>query len=409
MERLTKIYDDFKINVNPIIVHIRKSAKNIKTDATRAKYANKLIELLNTLIIETQNVEASLNGAERKTVEENYKLIFIYVQKSFTKLKYKISGSESVFKTKTINYIQVELKGNETYEDDRESEDDLGLENTIQKLDMATFDVRLATSLVEPYDGSPENLESFIDSVEFLYTQTPENARDTMVSFLKTRLRGKARNLASNLTSLNDIKATLKAHCASKVSSETIHARLVNLRQKENSSKFCDEVQQLTDKLLAAYIAEGVSPEASTRLANQFGVESLIHGSRNPQTKLLLKAGNYKSLNEATTKMLKEDVATEEVTQILSMAGSRGRGGNYGRRGRGRRGGRVGRGGRGGFGNRGGFNGRGGNGGRGHFGRSSGNVRYTDAEHVPGNNDGPQEALGARQQQQHQQQQENQW
>lgn len=193
--------------------------------------------------------------------------------------------------------------------------------------DMA-FDIKTAVALVEPFDGSPSKLSLFEDSVNLLQQLSPAGTEATLLTFVKTRLRAKARDIAHSKASIDEIMATLKQHCSDSVTSETIRARLQNCRQRTNAAGFADEVARLTEQLTNLYIKEGVAPDAAHSLSNQFGVDALTSGAKNAQTRLLLKAGMYKTVTEATTKMLKEDSNTTEVSQILRIAhnsNSRGR------------------------------------------------------------------------------------
>lgn len=67
---------------------------------------------------------------------------------------------------------------------------------------------------------------------------------------------------------------------------------------------------------MSTYIFEGVPPNVATKLA----IDTLIEGARNPQTKLLLKAGNFTDLQEVARRMVQEDLKGNEVAQILQLS-----------------------------------------------------------------------------------------
>ncbi|XP_055527412.1 uncharacterized protein LOC129720025 [Wyeomyia smithii] len=78
---------------------------------------------------------------------------------------------------------------------------------------MAKVDIRLGTTLVQTYDGAPENLEAFIDAVnlfndtvtnDFANATAPqkEAAQLTVLRFVKTRLAGVARQVITDAINL---------------------------------------------------------------------------------------------------------------------------------------------------------------------------------------------------------------
>lgn len=65
------------------------------------------------------------------------------------------------------------------------------------------FDIKTATALVQPYGGSADGLEAFIDAKNLLAEIIDANQIPTTVKFLKTRLTGKARLELSTNTNTN--------------------------------------------------------------------------------------------------------------------------------------------------------------------------------------------------------------
>ena len=78
---------------------------------------------------------------------------------------------------------------------------------------MAKVDIKLGTTLVQMYDGAPENLDAFVDAVNLFY-DTVENdfaastaaqqaaAKVTVVRFVKSRLTGVARQVIAEANDL---------------------------------------------------------------------------------------------------------------------------------------------------------------------------------------------------------------
>lgn len=200
-------------------------------------------------------------------------------------------------------------------EEEEEEEEEEYLEN-----EMATFDIKTAVALVPCYDGSTTTLDQFTSSVELLNTLTSDNHTATLLAFVKTRLVGKARDVAAAETSVLAIVERLKATCATSENSQSVAAKLAAVKQRTSASGFAEEVKKLTEELSNMYVKEGVSTQAASQLANTAGVSAMINGCKSPQTKFLLRAGNLKTVQEASTKIILEDQNSTEVARVLQMA-----------------------------------------------------------------------------------------
>lgn len=146
-------------------------------------------------------------------------------------------------------------------------------------------DIKLGTTLVQVYDGAPENLESFLDAVN-LFNDTVVNeftgatadqqaaAQVTVIRFVKSRLTGVARQVITEANDLPGILDAVKQHCESKVSSDNIIAKMKALKQKDSAESFCNEVEKLTTQLKAAYVREQIPVATANTMATKKGVRS---------------------------------------------------------------------------------------------------------------------------------------
>ena len=70
---------------------------------------------------------------------------------------------------------------------------------------------KLAQNLLpNEFDGSPEKLQTFIDALTLLATNTEAQMVPNAISFVKTRLTGKARDVITNEVTLQAIIQTLR-------------------------------------------------------------------------------------------------------------------------------------------------------------------------------------------------------
>lgn len=214
---------------------------------------------------------------------------------------------------------------------------------------MPSVDIKLGTALVNTYDGSPAQLNAFLDAVALFVdtvdaayenaTPAEKNAaRATVVRFIRTRLTGAARQFIGELNDLQEILDELKLRCASKATSDSIVAKLKATKQITTTDNFCDVVEKLTNELKSAYLNEKIPTDTADKMATKRGVEALIGGIKNPDTKLILKAGNFSKFDDAVQKLQENDVpesssSKSQVLYVRNYSNNRIRGRGYSTRG----------------------------------------------------------------------------
>ena len=414
MEECDKALKTFTANVNKTIIHVRKSHKSIKTVYTRNKHANVLIKELNSLVNIANKNENKISRANKDIINTKWQIALTKLNVTLTRLKLRVPLNGDLWEQANIETL--DERGESDPTEDVQTEDNLGSEDTIVLPEVMSFDIKTASTLLSVCDGSPDQVVTFIDALTLLRELTPANHAEILLRFAKVRLTGKAKNVTSAAVTIDELIKELKTHCAATESSAAVEMRLKAVRQTGDAATYATKIEELTQKLASQHIAEGIPAAAATRLATKCGIAALVQGARNPQTRLILKAGSFNTMTDAVTKLLQEDAAPDEVAQILALGNSQGsqrgggfrggqRGGYRGNSGRynGRSGGgRFNSGGRGNGGN-GGRN-RGHGSGRGYGGQRSGgrnsNIRATNAADDATNQEnerGPQQMeLGAR-------------
>lgn len=213
--------------------------------------------------------------------------------------------------------------------------------------------VKIVSTLVPSYDGKPEKLEQFIAAIDACRPLIAADHLATAIQVILSKLEGKARAAVPNdAATLNAICAGLRLRCAQTISPDTIVAKLNATKQSEGLIKYTQEVEKLTLQLERAYIDEHVPLETATRLATSAGIKALANGIVNPETKTILKAGTFNTLEKAIEKAAENEADTSASTSrsasILQISrsprnsngrgrgrpyrgNSRGRGNNHGR------------------------------------------------------------------------------
>lgn len=203
------------------------------------------------------------------------------------------------------------------------------------KMTTPKVDLKLGTAVVQVYDGSQEGLSPFIDSVglfvdtvkaEFVTaTAAQKTAADvTVKKFVMTRLIGKARSaVGENPADLDEILNHLKNRCGLATSSDVYVSKLGALKQSGDVNKFTTEVENLTFLLEKAYITEQIPVDVANKMAIKQGVKALSTGVRNPDTRLILKAGQFATLSAAIEKTLSNEATTATPNTNAIMFASR--------------------------------------------------------------------------------------
>lgn len=135
---------------------------------------------------------------------------------------------------------------------------------------------------------------------------------------------------------INDVKT----RCSEKISPENILAKLKNIRQKGDANTHCNEIDNLTNKLKSVYVGQGIPDEVAKSMATKAGVDALINGTSSFETKLILKAGTFKDVQDAVQKVRENATIVQQNQQSNAqvMAYGSQRYNNFGRNNRGRRG-----------------------------------------------------------------------
>lgn len=193
---------------------------------------------------------------------------------------------------------------------DRKIKEDKMTQNTV-------FDIKTATAIIQPYDGSADNLNAFVDATNLLKELTPENHHQMLVKFLKTRITGKARiGLPANLNTVDEVVADIKRRCEERTSPDHVLAKLKQIKHTGDNITFCNEVETLTNKLKGIYLEKQIPENVAQEMATKAGVETIIDKTTNLETKIILKAGSFGTITEAIQK-LNENCFGSNTTQIM--------------------------------------------------------------------------------------------
>lgn len=196
------------------------------------------------------------------------------------------------------------------------------------------------TKIVPVFDGKVTELQSFLDALT-LIDRIKDTHEEVAIEVIKTKLKGQARNLITNESTIQSIKTQLQTSIKGE-SSELLCSKLLNIKQgTKSATAYADEIQEIAKKLNGAYITEGYPQEIAVKLVRQNAAKAISRNASNDEVKLIIKTGNFSSLNEVICKFVEsstEASASKSSVFYFKRRGNNrpnGRSNNYRGRGQG--------------------------------------------------------------------------
>ena len=184
---------------------------------------------------------------------------------------------------------------------------------------MEDFDIKTAATLVQLYDGNADSLENFLGSANLLRKLFPKDTKQILVEFLKTRLTGKAQlGLAPNITDFETLIQDVKSRCQEKINPDKVIAELKSICHTDTKT-LCDEVEILCTKLKVMYLKQNIPEQVANDMAVKRGIETLIDKVKLTETRIILQAGQYTSISDATEKALESERMHNSAQQVFAF------------------------------------------------------------------------------------------
>lgn len=125
-----------------------------------------------------------------------------------------------------------------------------------------------------------------------------------MQSIIKSRLKGVARNLVENETTIAEVISRLKSNVKG-VTVDVLSAKLMNLQQlNKTANQYTLEVEQMTKMLEGAYITDGLPLELARSYSTQHAVKAITKKCTIDKLKLIIQASTFNTMNEAVVKFV---------------------------------------------------------------------------------------------------------
>jgi len=212
-----KLNQDHWSQVSKFLIRLRPNLISIKQ---KFKLDISVPTILNTsLAVETGDESESTKQTDSDQIESE----------DLTETNPKIE--EQDLNNLTIPAVLMSDLDNSTDSDDSSSIIENKITNNITMAQSNIDFINTASKLIPVFDGKAENLTSFMDALEIIESIKGEHEQ-LAVSIIKTKLKGVARNLIGNKTTIAEVISRLKNNVKGETV-EVLSAKLMSLQQTQ--------------------------------------------------------------------------------------------------------------------------------------------------------------------------------
>lgn len=285
----------------PIHKTLRRKDNKEKAGTSRACHADKLRDLRSTLLAETGQRNY---GRQQSTSREKRKGLNLF--KEIQQAETNQELEESNQKVLTVNSKGTNTASTEVHliqELESVNLEGTQVENNVEM----AFTIQEITNLIPEFDGNSKELPLFIENMDMLWTQVPDNdqARNRFTLTLRLKLRGKAAEALKNATAQTDwptIRNTLSTNLRSKTSTQVAQLELSRVKQysRENTEDFGNRVLKLLETLNSSYdpSVEQVITNFYKTTNDELAKRAFEDGLYDNKLKERVIAGNKQNLKE---------------------------------------------------------------------------------------------------------------
>lgn len=192
--------------------------------------------------------------------------------------------------------------------------------NMTNSLSVTEFLKLCSQMLNRNYSGDPLGLQAFINAIKLLKPIAASgNLNDYLVSFVKTKLEGKAlESIPQNECTIDQIIQSLSDKIKPD-NSKVIEGRLLALKSdNRNLTDFATSAEQLADSLKRSLIIEGVTEEKANEMVIDRTIEMCRTSARTDIVKSVISSSQFKSAKEVISKYIIEINRQQKDQQVLA-------------------------------------------------------------------------------------------
>lgn len=171
----------------------------------------------------------------------------------------------------------------------------LSEESTMDKLQFLTT----AASIIKPFNGNPDELDSFIRNVQLIQHCTEGELKPFFLDFIKGRITGHAGSICSSARTIDELISRLR-EVIRKESSKEVASKLDALNSRD-IYRFFDDADNLGAKFFDSLVSEG----CPAFLANTMAIDKMTiicrRAARSDLIKSVIAASSYSSFRDVLT------------------------------------------------------------------------------------------------------------
>lgn len=328
---------------------------------TLRAYVIEITENYNNLVEYIENVYTVFGEKEKQVLNEQFTYVRGKLAESYLKLQCnyvisdkfcaKIQIEQESELDESLNYesfileikeesevLKVDLKTDEKLVSVQDSNSNSNLhlipENSINNkmVDLTKLELLklCAGTINQNYEGDPLKLESFINAIKLLETMaTTTELQSTLVSFIKTKLVGKALEYMPTGTLTTDQIITVLREKIRPESSKIIEGRLAALRSDRQSlQNFSKMAEELAENLKRSLIMEGMTVEKANEVTIDRTVKMCRSSAKNDLTRAVIASTKFSEPKEVISTFIVEIGQEVEERQILAYRSQKKRNNN---------------------------------------------------------------------------------
>lgn len=188
-------------------------------------------------------------------------------------------------------------------------------------MNKAEFVKVASATLNNNFGGDPLKLNSFIDAIELLdsITENDANLKATLITFVKTRLEGKAREVIQEKpASVQDIIKTLKQKFKPE-NSKIVAGKIAALQIKNNNySDFSKNVVELADALERTLISEGMTQAKAQEMAIEQTVDVCALNAKTDCARTVILSTQFSDPKDVVAKLIVVQNKEASTKQVLA-------------------------------------------------------------------------------------------
>lgn len=301
------------------IQEIRKifeTLKSIKTNLVKLRIEKRKPHILEAKLNEAKTIYAQLNN-EVSILNQKIKNAELDTKDIEFAKNFYISNIKSLYKE--IAEFCSKIHGtNDT--------DDL---DNIENINMASFDLKTAVSLVPVMDDTENITNKIIDAIELYETMLSNEGKPLLINFiLKTRLSSSAKlKLLPTYNDIPSLVSDMKKYLLTRKSDTALQSKLMRARQGDKSiEQFGKELEEIFVNLTIAQANGNSASYAVLKPINEkMALKRFADGLRNQRLSTIIASRNFEFLKDAIRAAQDEEVSLHSSPQVFNFS-SRGRG-----------------------------------------------------------------------------------